>query len=297
MDECAFCGTTSELRNSHVLPAFVFRWLKGRATGHIRNTDNPNVRVQDGEKKPWLCGACEQMFGQFERDFATKLFHPWLNGQLSIRYTEWLLKFCVSVSWRVLKHCKGKNPNKVYTVEENELSQNAADTWHDFLVGKIRHPAQFEQHLVIFDTIEDTTIDDLPTNINRFLVGAVTMDIVGSNRTMMTFAKLGRFCIFGFIKANKREWEGTKVHVHQGIIKPGKYVLPYGLMALIREKAELYESAMEKLTPNQRKKIDNSVQDNLDIFANSDHFAAMLADARMFGDSVIISKPVGSDNQ
>src|SRR3546814_6050943 len=50
---CAFCDSDEPLRESHVLPAFVFRWLRGRSgTGHMRNTDNPNRRVQDGLKLP-----------------------------------------------------------------------------------------------------------------------------------------------------------------------------------------------------------------------------------------------------
>jgi len=46
---CAFCGEHKDLKVSHVLPAFVFRWLRGRSgSGHLRDTDNPNRRVQDG---------------------------------------------------------------------------------------------------------------------------------------------------------------------------------------------------------------------------------------------------------
>ncbi|MDZ4137692.1 MAG: hypothetical protein U1D66_02305 [Erythrobacter sp.] len=115
---CGFCGSFSELRGSYVLPAFVFRWLRDRSgKGHLRNTDNPNRRVQDGLKLPWLCDECEGRFSKFETAFATKAFHPWHQGQTAISYQEWMLKFCVSVSWRVLQYSRGKNPNAEYTDE------------------------------------------------------------------------------------------------------------------------------------------------------------------------------------
>ena len=81
---CAFCER--ELNSVRpVLPAFVFRWLRGRSgAGHIRSSDNPNLRVQDGFKLTWLCDVCESRFSRFETAFATKIFYPWL-GQLSDR--------------------------------------------------------------------------------------------------------------------------------------------------------------------------------------------------------------------
>ena len=41
----------------------------------IRRTDKLNVRVPDGIKQPWLCGACEGHFGQYETAVATRVFH------------------------------------------------------------------------------------------------------------------------------------------------------------------------------------------------------------------------------
>jgi hypothetical protein len=290
MPECGFCKQDAELRNSHVLPAFVFKWLKSRSTGHIRNSDNPNVRVQDGVKMPWLCANCEKLFSVYETKFATLAFHPWLKGERHIQYADWLLKFCVSVSWRVLNYCKGYNPDKIYTDEEEIAIRAADDRWRKFLNGDVPHPGAFQQHLVIFDVIEETTVPNMPTNMNRFLLGAITMDIVGSDRTLMTYAKLGRFCIFGLIRSNPKEWEGTKVHVRNGILKPGKVVLPYGLMHLFNEKAALANIADMDMSATQRKKIDRSVEQNLEKLMQSEQFDAMLADARMFGVGSITSK-------
>lgn len=293
---CAFCGNKAELRESHVLPAFVFRWLRSRSgKGHLRNTDSPNRRVQDGLKLPWLCGTCEGHFGKYETAFATNVFHPWHEGAIRIRYGEWMLKFCVSVSWRVLKFARGQNDDATYSDEQHQLMDEAEVRWREFLNDEVPHPAEFEQHLLIFDFVEDTTVEHLPNNFNRFMTGAVSLDIVGSEQSLMTFAKLGRFILFGMIQKGPNRWEGTKIHVADGTLKPGKFVIPSGLLDLFREKAEISRLAMTQLSDRQRAKIDQHVVENLDAFSKSDQFASILADAKMFGWNAVISKPKGDE--
>jgi hypothetical protein len=288
---CAFCGEHKSLRDSHVLPAFVYRWLRGRSgTGYIRNSENANRRVQDGLKFPWLCGDCEGQFNRYETPFATKVFHPWHSAECRIAYEEWLLKFCVSVSWRVLKFARGLNKNAPYSDEQRTLMDNAEVRWRAFLKDEVPHPANFEQHLLIFDIVESTSVSDLPTNFNRFMTGAVTLDIVGSERSVMTFAKLGRFMIFGIIQKGPNQWDGTKVHVKHGLLKPDKFTIPAGMLDLFKEKAENVATTMSNISRVQRAKIDKHILDNLDAFAESDQFASIRADALMFGEHAVLWK-------
>lgn len=288
---CAFCGHKTLLRESHVLPAFVFRWLRGRSgTGHIRQTENPNRRVQDGLKLPWLCDACEGLFSRFETAFATKVFYPWQEGNTRIAYGDWLLKFCVSVSWRVLRFARGRNKHAVYTQQQNHLMDRADQSWRAFINDEAPHPGEFEQHLLIFDLIENTNIGDLPNNINRFLMGAITLDIVGSESSLMTFAKLGRFMIFGMIQKGSHRWEGTKIRVKNGILQPGTFTVPAELITLFREKAAISADAIDAMSPIQRAKIEKHVDDNFEHFVNSEQYAAIAADARMFGRDAVVKK-------
>lgn len=288
---CVFCGEKADLLQSHVLPAFVFRWLRNRSgQGYIRRADKPNIRVQDGLKLPWLCFSCEGHFGKYEKKFATQVFHPWHNGDCRIRYEEWMLKFAVSISWRVLKYARYRNPSATYSEEQNQLMDAAEVRWRAFLMGEVPHPDMFEQHLLIFDFVETTSIADLPSNFNRFMTGAVDLDIVGSNKSLMTFAKMGRFIIFGIIQKGPNSWEGTKIHVREGLIKPGKFVVPAGLIDLFRQKSRQVRAAMSSISDTQRAKIDKGIQDNIDDFAKSDQFAALMADAEMFGVDAVISK-------
>lgn len=256
----------------------------------MRQTDKPNVRVQDGLKLPWLCQNCEGRFNRYETAFATKLFYPWHAGVRRIAYGDWLLKFSVSVSWRVLRYARGRNKDAPYTREQHMLMDQAEMRWRAFLNDEAPHPAAFEQHLYIFDMIESTTIPNLPNNINRFMAGAVTLDIVGSSQSMMTFAKLGSFMIFGMIQKGKTRWHGTKIHVKHGLVKPDRVELPFGLLNLIREKAVHSATAMDTMSTMQRDKVDRSVFDNLEGFAKSDQFASIVADAEMFGVDAVLRK-------
>lgn len=289
---CGFCLETADLQNSHVLPAFVFRWLRRRGTGHIRASSNPNLRVQDGEKRRWLCKTCEQNFGRYESLFAEKLFRPWSNGQYTIQYEEWFLKFCVSVSWRVLTHCKGKNPDHRYTAAEDEAAEAAAQRWKAFLRDEVPHPGKFEQHVIPFDVVEETSDPDMPTNISRYLTGAIEMDIVGSSTNMMTYAKLGRFVIFGIVRPGQYKFEGTKVHVRSGTLRPGKFVLPGPLLGFFKGRARSVQAIYDSISPNQQAKIDANLLANIDNFTKSDQFRSLMADAEMFGRSAIIRKEV-----
>jgi hypothetical protein len=167
---------------------------------------------------------------------------------------------------------------------------NAEVRWRAFLKDEVPHPANFEQHLLIFDIVESTSVSDLPTNFNRFMTGAVTLDIVGSERSVMTFAKLGRFMIFGIIQKGPNQWDGTKVHVKHGLLKPDKFTIPAGMLDLFKEKAENAATTMSNISRVQRAKIDKHILDNLDAFAESDQFASIRADALMFGQHAVLWK-------
>jgi hypothetical protein len=101
---CRLCGAIAQLQDSHFVPSFVFRWLKATsATGYIRFSLRPNVRAQDGPKSPMLCTACEARFNKWETEFANHVFYPTVQGRAEqCAYSGWMVRFCVSLSWRVL---------------------------------------------------------------------------------------------------------------------------------------------------------------------------------------------------
>ena len=190
----------------------------------------------------------------------------------------------------MLRYAYGKNPNHIYTEEQKSLVAQAEQCWRAFLNDELPHPGTFEQHLLIMDVIESTTAPDLPDNFNRFMTGAITLDIIGSSKTLMTFAKLGRFIIFGLIQKGPNKWEGTKVHVKHGTLKPGQFTIPHGLLGFLKDKAKAAAAAIESMSPAQHAKVQADILKNPERFLQSDQFSAISADIRMFGLESIVRK-------
>lgn len=285
---CALCKQPATLRNSHILPAFVFRWLRETSsTGHIRSTDNIDRRVQDGEKKPWLCADCEKLLSHDEREFATKLFHPWQAGTYSVEYQAWLQRFCVSISWRILMRCKGRNPDHKYTAQEERCTADAERIWRDYLLRRRSSIGKFVQHLLPLDIIESTTIPNLPDNINRYLARHVDMDIIGSSKTMMTFAKLGGFVIFGMIRQH-RKWDGTRVFGERGRIAPREMAVDGGILNYLMDRARMVKTAQDRMSPAQVAKVEAALLSNIEKVVKSPHMRAVMADATLFGEQAIL---------
>ncbi|MBR1200020.1 hypothetical protein JQ574_28920 [Bradyrhizobium sp. AUGA SZCCT0158] len=280
---CELCGKTAPLMQSHVLPAFVFKWLK--KSGHIRYAETPNRRTQDGIKQDWLCRDCEDLFNSFETPFAGQIFHPYdANPSIRVRYGGWLLKFCASVSWRSLLYLKREG----HLTQLNERQLASADdallTWSRLLRGEYKHTGAYEVHLLPLGEIEDSRGINFPPNINRYLARTVDINLGASESVCFTFSKLGPFAIFGFIESlYPQQWKGTNVLYKGGSFGPGKYTLPIQLVDYLIDRAARTKSAMEKISPIQQEKVAESIRANPVRFLQSGLFKAMQRDVEMFG--------------
>jgi len=106
----------------------------------------------------------------------------------------------------------------------------------------------------------------------------------------MTFAKLGRFMIFGLLQEGPDKWKGTKVHVKQGVLKPGEFSIPYGILGYLKERAITTAAMIEAMSPTQHAKVQAEILKNPDRFVQSDQFSAISADIRMFGPGSFVRK-------
>lgn len=156
LGQCRLCGAESELQESHVLPAFISRWLRDSSgNSHLRSGEMPNKRIQDGHKRYWLCCACEQLFSASETRFASNLFYPYTQDATKpVTYCPWLLHSCVSVSWRVLQFFRDETSFEGYDFDALEAIASADQAWKQFLLGRSPHPGHFEQHLLPMGAIE-----------------------------------------------------------------------------------------------------------------------------------------------
>jgi hypothetical protein len=131
---CRLCGLSKPLQNSHIIPKFVFDWMKETGPRFLRRPEQPNVRYQDGQKETLLCWDCEQLFGLDEHRFAERVFRPFLaNPNQEITYDEFLIRFSVSLSWRIL--VSEALSDRVHDGFENRLSEAELE-WRNFLLNR-----------------------------------------------------------------------------------------------------------------------------------------------------------------
>ena len=289
---CRLCKREADLQFSHVIPAFVFRWLRdSSANGYLRSAEAPNLRVQDGPRRHWLCVECEALLGRSETEFSTKLFHPYLNASgHRFRYGAWLLKFCVSVSWRnlliQLEYLKGDG----FTEQQQDWAAQAEMVWRSFLLGEVGNPGAFRQFLLPLDRIESAR-DDLPPNINRYLMRAIDIDFCHGEGSLFTYTKPGRFVVIGFVnEPNQGWWIGGRVAANEGVVEPRNYTLPAPFGKYIMSRAGHVRRAMRGLSDRQKEKIEQAFQGNADRLVGSDFFTAMQADIEMFGSAAFGSQ-------
>lgn len=283
---CALCGTHGALKVSHIVPAFVFRWLRETSsTGHIRAGDAPARRVQDGLKKSWLCGPCEALFSGLERRFCNELFNPWSAGDVRrVDYGDWLIRFCTSVSWRILRHGMDAQPMDHLSEDQQAAARGAEETWRRFLLRELPHPGRYEQHIIPFlGPLGGGPQHDLPDNINRYLMRGTGIDVVAMGSGAFTYAKMGRFAVFGMIAPTPDKWEGTKVNLGAGRLPCLRVVLPGLLREYLKGQALKLRAADRAIPVHQRARIEEELRQNLSRFHSSDQYTVMMHDADAFG--------------
>lgn len=289
IDKCHLCGKNRELRESHIIPSFVYKWLKvSSGTGHIRFSGAPNLRSQDGYKAYLLCDTCEGLFNSWETEFANSIFHP-LNKGIgnNFNYGPWMLKFASSVSWRVLTFFINETGLSHFSPTLQEKSKIALSYWKRFLLGETPHPSSFEQHMFPFDRVERFTHPGIPPNINRYILRTVDIDIVHSgDETAFVYSKMGRIVLIGFIEIPRPEqWKGSKLHVRKGVLSSKHYMLPSGFGDYFINKANRLITIQSSMSEKQRKNIEETYRKDLDRAANSETMKAMDYDVFLFGDN------------
>jgi hypothetical protein len=285
---CRLCPKKGvELRHGHILPKFVWDWLKHTAVGAIRSGETPNERVQDGPRAYLLCHDCEELFSREEKIFAEQIFVPIHDGRAisQLRYGEWAARFAVSVSWRVLVFNMELAPIEHFSASQLEAASAAERRWRAFLLGEAPHIAQYEQHMIALDLIEGHTTPGLSPFINRYIARVYDMVIIASPTSALTYAKLGMILIFGVIDDRSRQWKGTRLKMRRGDFNERWPRLPGSLLPYLNEKADRTKRALESLSPRQRGKAQAPIWQTPERVANSLAFEAMIHDVELSGDA------------
>lgn len=221
-NQCALCGINSDLKLSHIIPRYVGTSIKGRCQT-IVDALNPEKtpKPQDITKVYLLCGDCEGKINKWETSFRNLIMPKNKSILAPVIYGEWMLRFAVSISWRVLTylkysklhltdHISNKDFEKFVPAIESDShkeAETALNVWKDFLMGNRNDVGIFKQHIIVLNG------ENFPHEYSN----AVGFTIFQKNGILTTHALMKHFIILGFIQeSSSLEWEGTEIDPMRG---------------------------------------------------------------------------------
>lgn len=282
-DACRLCGRIENLRQSHIVPAFVFRWLKDSSpTGYLRGGSNPNIRAQDGLKRAWLCDSCEGDFSQSEELFARKIFRPLMQGTpTSITYEEWLLRFCVSISWRILSLCLDEGTGKFLRESRPQRAADTLGVWREYLRGERTDLAGHEQYLLNLDGIPQSLLHHPKTN--RYFAGVIDAELLETNSELMVYVKLPHLALLGIIETSGAlDWQMGPIH-HEGVYNIGSQAPPDVVLDFLHYRTEYAHHRGNMLSDRQLKCIEDALARDIEKTRRSGFFQSLRHDVERFG--------------
>ena len=178
---CKLCGSISPLKNSHIIPKFVGRWIKETSiTPYFTCMKDVNKRLQDLSTMKLLCGSCEIRFSKWESKFAKELFYPIVGESKDIerihKYEHWFVKFVVSLAWRAIHShfeiLQEKNTPSFLI----ESLQEAEVHFSKFLLDEEESLSLYTQHLFLSGDANLYLINS--PMLYRYLARSVDSDIL-----------------------------------------------------------------------------------------------------------------------
>ena len=243
---CALCLKEKTLRDSHIIPKFVGRWLKDNGTGYLASAADGSKRLQDLEKFKLLCDDCEQKFSKLEGDFANKIFFPFHKDKVrEFDYDENLKSFIMSMAWRCLQIVKEdymkENPNS----HLNTFVDKADKEWREFLNGNRDSINTYETHLLFLDYVDTVKNTDLDNKFHWYLLHGIDFTICTSDKKIFFYVKLPWMVFVISIEPQKIEgWNGTIINKN-GHISSRQTITDGNFEAFLNERAKfaLYSSS------------------------------------------------------
>ena len=295
--KCRLCGGSGELEAGHIIPAFVFRYIRETGLiegGGLRFAEQPNKVVQDGDKRHWFCKACEGKFSKDEKKFNEKIFKPTNEGhQPQLHYGPELLRFCVSLSLRTLLRYQEidhdeteRRPISELDEKDQELITKAEMEWKDYLNGNCRSSEKFAHHICIMGKIDSSTLN-MNVGINKYIQRAPHQDILSVKTGVVIYTKIPGIFIFGIIRDDEAWlWNRTQVLSSGGTLPGNETVrLPCWLHTYLDKQAAHYQGMSKSLSQRQRERTDRKVQKEAEKdperLRNSPMFQAIEADERL----------------
>lgn len=286
---CALCHEFKELELSHIVPKFVIRYLKKTSFGAIRNMDNPNRIVQDGEKHYMLCGACEDLFSAYETKFANKFFYPYMiDSKKEFNYDQETYYFITSVSWRslyldILDFVKNHD---AYGVDMNTLDNliKKEKCMREYLLKKNSEIDGVENHIFFFDDlldVEKSYAELRPhATFHRGIISYTFFNKqLNSQATITNMMGIILFTLYS--KGPEEYWENTEIHNGNGRIEARNQIVQSVCGNELTEILDLAKQKLDNISENQMSKIVDKVKADPDNFAKSKAYEDLMKDLNL----------------
>jgi len=276
--KCALCQASRELQVSHIIPRFVGEWLKeSSATAFLRGAENSNLRLQDTMKMPLLCSDCENRLSKFEDYFAKQIFFPYQNrGRQKFSYDESLLKFVVSISWRILyieqQVLDDNAPNLV------PYAKRALKTWKDYMLELRQDEGNYEHHMFFLDFVEKSTAE-IPNDFQWYTLRAIDGCLALGKEIVFAYTKFPGMIFISAIHPPKLEgWVGTRIKRSGGRIAPPQEIAYPGFHGFLIDRAN--KALDSEISNIQEKKIGETIRNNPERLLFSKSFEVFMAERK-----------------
>ncbi|MBZ9688491.1 hypothetical protein G9F72_019360 [Clostridium estertheticum] len=283
---CALCRQAKKLELSHIVPKFVIRYLKKTSVVAIRNMQNPNKVVQDGEKHYLLCGDCEDLFSIYETKFANTFFHPYMKDNIKeFNYDSNIYYFLTSVSWRslyldILDFVEHSQELGLDTETLDCLIASEKEM-RNYLLKNQSTANGIEHHIFFFEDIKNITNELVETRPHTtFHRGIVSYTFF--NKELKTYATItnmmGIILFTLYNKGQNEKWINTEIINGTGVISAENQIIE---SVCINELVEILNNAKKAVletSDSQKEIINNRVKDKLEEFKNSKTFEDLKKD-------------------
>ncbi len=292
-EKCRLCGAKGPLKESHIIPRFIGKWMKSTSpTPYLRYGADKEKRQQDLFTIRLLCDSCEIVFSNWETRFASDVFHPSTGGQSVFPYGQWLVSFAASLSWRALQFRKSMD-----ILEQAEVDATLAKMEShlaDFLLGNEKHVGEFTQHIYHVSGLAAPVYPGSPM-LNRYLTRTVEIDFLRSEdlSEVMVYVKLPMFVFFSVAASKYRKWMESSRIKKRSILAPKTHELPQSIWDYIVGRADKTKEILDSLSPKSKQAMDKALWKAIEHdpkgVAESGAMQAMEMDVQSYGKAAFAS--------
>ncbi|WP_352259875.1 hypothetical protein [Psychrobacter sp. TB55-MNA-CIBAN-0194] len=265
MGACKYCGERKAIKNSHIIPSFVYKWLKETSpTGFIRATDQPNRRKQDGLKSALLCEECEKSFSEVESLFKKDLFIKLANYRTPCpnerQITDSIIRCLYIIAWRVLA-------DTYYFPRSHQYTDDEFARFPEFL-NKIKKSIEllefkdFQTHLIpcTREVLERLNLPKVEWFFYDRAIGA-EVRIWDDWERFIIFIKIpSAIIIFEIVQNEKDIWSGTQIENSNKLFLEDITMVPSYVSTQIEYFYDHFLKSKQQITDNQMKKILEGIQ-------------------------------------